>query len=197
MLKLPSSLRMVSSVFLPSGFLPSALLLSVLIVLLVSGCGGGQGRYSPTGVIVQSIEGVAGDDFEGASATGLGDDEIYETVGSDVTGEPLAQQKLYFEYNSSKLSNEYKAIVQAHAEYLVRATDVKVVLEGHADERGTREYNLALAEDRANTIANILKAWGVRVERIRTVSYGEERPAELDHDENAWYYNRRVEIIYQ
>jgi peptidoglycan-associated lipoprotein len=70
------------------------------------------------------------------------------------------------------------------------------VLEGHADERGTREYNLALAEDRAKSVANMMNALGVDAARIETISYGEERPVAFGHDEAAWKKNRRVEILY-
>ena len=71
-----------------------------------------------------------------------------------------------------------------------------VVLEGHADERGTREYNLALGERRANSVSEIFQAMGVAPDAIRTISYGEERPISMGQDESAWSLNRRVEILY-
>ena len=84
-----------------------------------------------------------------------------------------------------------------HANYLNSAPGVQIILEGHADERGTREYNLALGEDRAKSVGNVLQALGVSLNRIQTVSYGEERPVALGSDESSWSLNRRVEILYQ
>ena len=91
---------------------------------------------------------------------------------------------------------EGQAIAEAHAGYLRDNPGIRVVLEGHTDERGTREYNLALGENRARTVADVLMAMGVDVSRIENVSYGEENPVAEGHDESAWRLNRRVEIRY-
>ena len=102
----------------------------------------------------------------------------------------------YFEYDSSTLDPESQRVAEAHAVYLADNPGVNVVLEGHADERGTREYNLALGESRAKTVARLVEVLGVDGYRVQTVSYGEERPAALGSDESAWSLNRRVEILY-
>ncbi|MGR3914043.1 MAG: peptidoglycan-associated lipoprotein Pal [Gammaproteobacteria bacterium] len=109
----------------------------------------------------------------------------------------LAKRVIYFDYDSSLLSELGDAISRRHADYLSERIDAQVILEGHADERGTREYNLALAEDRAKTVSDVLQALGVDGARIHVVSYGEERPAALGHDETSWSQNRRVNIVYQ
>ena len=94
------------------------------------------------------------------------------------------------------LTPEGTRIVEAHAEYLENNRDMALVLEGHADERGTREYNLALGESRAKAVAEVFLGLGVSEDAIRIISYGEERPVDLGQSEDAWSLNRRVEILY-
>jgi peptidoglycan-associated lipoprotein len=101
----------------------------------------------------------------------------------------------YFDFDKSQLRVDVRAALDEHAAYLRNKTGM-VRLEGHADERGTREYNLALAERRARAIANYLSIQGVSASQIETISYGEEKPAALGHSEAAWSKNRRVELIY-
>jgi peptidoglycan-associated lipoprotein len=101
----------------------------------------------------------------------------------------------YFDFDKSELRVDVRAALDEHATYLRNKSGI-VRLEGHADERGTREYNLALAERRARAIANYLSIQGVPNSQIETISYGEEKPAALGHNEVAWSKNRRVELIY-
>jgi len=108
----------------------------------------------------------------------------------------LNQRRVHFAFDSSAIDDENRAIIEAHAKYLMANKNVKVVLEGHTDERGTREYNLALGERRAKAVERMMKVLGVSSDRIKTVSYGEEKPIAMGHDEAAWAQNRRVEIIY-
>ena len=95
------------------------------------------------------------------------------------------------------MKSEYRAIVAAHAYYAAANGSARVTLEGHADERGSREYNIALAERRAISVRQLMTLFGANSAQIRVVSYGEERPALDGHDETAWSDNRRVEIIYR
>ena len=175
-------------------------LIIIIVSIAVTACGGR--KAIDENVEVESVGGVAGDS-DSVSATGLSDDSTSGTGLSDggtaYSGDedPLSKRVIYFEYDSSILTLEGEAIVQAHAQYLISTPSVGVILEGHADERGTREYNLALGEDRARSVANILQALGVSSSRIQSVSYGEERPVALGSDESAWSLNRRVEILYQ
>jgi peptidoglycan-associated lipoprotein len=108
----------------------------------------------------------------------------------------LSQRRVHFTFDSSAIDDENRAIIEAHAAYLVANKNIKVVLEGNTDERGTREYNLALGERRAQAVERMMKVLGVSADRIKTVSYGEEKPIALGHDEASWAQNRRVEIIY-
>jgi len=107
----------------------------------------------------------------------------------------LAQRVIYFEFDSSVVHDEAMPVLRAHAQFLSK-NGTAVTLEGHADERGTREYNIALGERRADAVRRILMANGVGANQIKVVSYGEERPAVLGHDESAWSKNRRTEIVY-
>jgi len=103
---------------------------------------------------------------------------------------------IYFEYDSADITAESQAILEAHASNLIINPGIRLTLEGHADERGTREYNLALGERRAKSVSRVLQVLGVGEGTIQTVSYGEERPAALGHDDSAWGMNRRVELLY-
>lgn len=109
----------------------------------------------------------------------------------------LAKRVVHFNYDSSDLSNEDYQTLQGHAQYLVANANSKVALTGHTDERGTREYNMALGERRAKAVESFLVTSGVSANQLEAVSYGKEMPINAGHDENAWKENRRVEINYE
>jgi peptidoglycan-associated lipoprotein len=108
----------------------------------------------------------------------------------------LMKRVIYFDYDQDLLQPEYQAVVACHAKYLRDRPGAQMSLEGHADERGTREYNLGLGERRSNAVASAFSASGANAGRINAVSYGEERPLCLDTDDSCWSKNRRVEIVY-
>ncbi|QKT04313.1 peptidoglycan-associated lipoprotein Pal [Ectothiorhodospiraceae bacterium 2226] len=108
----------------------------------------------------------------------------------------LSERVIYFAFDSSELSEEQRAVLNAHARFLGDHPEVQVVLEGHTDERGSREYNLALGERRAKSVLQYLNLQGVNGAQLDAISFGEERPAVQGSDESAWQYNRRVEILY-
>jgi peptidoglycan-associated lipoprotein len=103
-------------------------------------------------------------------------------------------QTIYFDYDSSALKPDAKAKLERGADWLKRHPKVNVQIEGHCDERGTNEYNLALGERRALAARRYLISLGINTDRIFTISYGEERPAVEGHDESAWKFNRRGEF---
>jgi len=109
---------------------------------------------------------------------------------------PLYTKTIYFDYDVSELRSEYLDTLQAHAGYLSSNPGITVVLEGHCDERGSREYNVGLGERRANVIQQYLEAEGVDPSQITTLSYGEERPDDTGHSEAAWAMNRRAILVY-
>ncbi|MFG1497138.1 peptidoglycan-associated lipoprotein Pal [Saccharospirillum sp. HFRX-1] len=108
----------------------------------------------------------------------------------------LDQTIIYFDFDKSEIRTEFRTVLNAHAMNLVANPNMSIVLEGHADERGTREYNLALGERRAQAVADYLMLKGAAASQIDTVSYGEERPVALGSTEADYAENRRVEIVY-
>ncbi|MCX7101160.1 MAG: peptidoglycan-associated lipoprotein Pal [Methylobacter sp.] len=110
---------------------------------------------------------------------------------------PLSKSTIYFMLDSSQVQTDFVPVIAAHAQYLVAHPSQRVVMQGHGDERGTREYNIALGEQRAKSVANMMKVQGVTDGQLDVVSYGEEKPASFGHDEASWELNRRVELIYQ
>lgn len=102
-----------------------------------------------------------------------------------------AGDRVFFEYDSSELTDEARASLAKQAKWLEYHSRVRVTVEGHCDERGTREYNLALGERRANAVKSYLMALGVPVSRLSTISYGKERPAVVGNGESSWSQNRR------
>ena len=108
----------------------------------------------------------------------------------------LRQRVVYFDYDRADIRGEAQQILSCHAKYLVDRPSAAVTLEGHADERGSREYNLGLGERRGNAVGGALQANGGSAGQISVVSYGEERPTCQSSDESCWQQNRRVEIVY-
>jgi peptidoglycan-associated lipoprotein len=122
------------------------------------------------------------------------------SIGDDAqmgpTGELLSKRIVYFDFDRAEIRADSQSVVAAHAAYLAKNPNQKVRLEGHADERGSREYNIGLGERRGQTVRRALALQGVAETQLSTVSYGEERPAAAGSDEQAYAANRRVEIVY-
>ncbi|NIW86610.1 MAG: peptidoglycan-associated lipoprotein Pal [Gammaproteobacteria bacterium] len=142
-----------------------------------------QGDQGPGGAGGVTTGGMASSGFQGHPL--------------DDPNSPLSSQVIYFDFDKSEIKPEYRDIVEAHARYLANNPSATVTLEGHADERGTREYNIALGDRRAGAVQRLMSVLGASGQQVRTVSYGEERPAADGHGERAWSKNRRVEIIYR
>ncbi len=106
--------------------------------------------------------------------------------------EILGSQDIYFAYDQSTLDEKAKSVLAKKAEYLVRNTDIQVTVEGHCDERGSNEYNLALGERRAASVKKYLVTYGVKESMINTITFGEEKPVCTDHAESCWSKNRRA-----
>ena len=109
----------------------------------------------------------------------------------------LSKRSVYFDYDSFMVKNEYRSTVQAHAQYLRDNAAAKVLLQGNADERGSREYNLALGQKRADSVRSAMTLSGAKDSQIEAVSLGEEKPRATGHDEASWAENRRTDIRYQ
>jgi peptidoglycan-associated lipoprotein len=131
-----------------------------------------------------------GADGYGGNGRGAGGGEL------DDPSSPLAKRVIYFQYDSYEVAPEYQSVVSSHANYLASHPEQDVVLEGHADERGSPEYNIALGEQRAKAVLRMMQLQGVGNGQVRIVSFGEEKPSDGGHDESSWQQNRRVEISY-
>ncbi len=106
-------------------------------------------------------------------------------------------RSVYYSYDKSDITDQSRKVIEANAEYLRSHPNVKVVVEGNADERGSREYNVALGQRRADSVSKIMTLLGIGSDRIETVSYGKEKPKVIGHDESAWSQNRRSDIVYK
>ena len=179
-------------------------ILGVAALALMVGCTGAREQASgPPEVEDRPLPGA-----EAADVAGESDAEEMGTTGTladagGVEGSPLADVEgseltlvIYFDFDSNEVHPDDRVVVEAHAQRLAGAANMEVVLEGHADERGSREYNVALGEQRANGVRDMLRLLGVGDHQVRTVSYGEERPSAIGHEEESWSRNRRVEFAY-
>ena len=139
--------------------------------------------------------------FDGGGYESAGANAEYPNAGmgpefSDPSN-PLSKSTIYFMYDSSQVKQDFVPVIAAHAQYLLSHPNARLTLEGHADERGSPEYNIALGEQRAKSVARMMKVQGIAENQLELVSYGEEKPAAEGHDDASWQLNRRVELLYQ
>ncbi|MCP4992770.1 MAG: peptidoglycan-associated lipoprotein Pal [Gammaproteobacteria bacterium] len=168
------------------------------LALLFAGCsttGGDKGEVKDGAPVTDAGTSGTGTD-EGAQITGASE-------GSEWTGNPLdnpdsmlSVRVIYFDYDIADVREDFRDAVIAHGEYLATNPAVTVTIEGHADERGSREYNIGLGERRANAVTAMLMAQGVSQDQITTISYGEERPEAMGSNEDSWSQNRRAVFLY-
>lgn len=183
--------------------------IALLLFLVLAGCA--TAPQEPTETTTEEAgSGAETDDGTGAEADGMEDDEGARTLTAeecppdcvfnrDAIDDPsglLADRTIYFEFDSSAVQEKFMDTIRRHAAYLAQYSDVDVRLEGHTDERGSREYNVGLGARRADAVSRLLQAYGASNRQIETISYGEEVPAVEGHNEEAWAKNRRVEIVY-
>lgn len=171
----------------------------LLVALLAAGCSS-LDKKSASGSAAVEDRGISSgemSDIDAARSSGLADRSGAGGAAElNDPGSPLSVRVIYFDYDSSNIREDFQGVIEAHATYLAAHPERSVTLEGHADERGSREYNLALGERRALAVRRQLVLLGAAAGQIRTVSYGEERPVAEGHDEHSYSLNRRVEIVY-
>jgi peptidoglycan-associated lipoprotein len=177
-----------------SGMAENASMRRVVIVLVAAltfgACAGKPTKPAPSAP--ETSEGAQGAGAGAANAAAANPDD--EAMGPQAG--LLATRVVYFDFDSAEIKGAGTDVVAAHAKYLGAHLAIRVRLEGHTDERGSREYNIGLGERRAQSVRRALLLQGATDAQISTVSYGEERPAAPGHDEAAWAKNRRVEIVY-
>ncbi len=177
----------------------------LVLALTVSACGE---RIKPD--VETAGDNAATENASGATAGGLNDGSgiggtaleggklvSYEKNAINDPNNVLSEKIVYFAFDSNDVSDDYVELVKHHGKYLSFNPAASVRLEGHADERGTREYNVALAERRAQAVKQLMLYEGAGNDQITVISYGEEKPVAFGHDDESMSLNRRVEIVYQ
>ena len=175
------------------------LLLGVLILGMVAACSSTPKKEE--GAAVEDRKPGAGESVE---RPGVKPAETKPLTEKPFAGSPLkdpnnilSKRSVYFDFDSNLVKDEYKPIVSAHARYLQQNSGASMRIEGNTDERGSREYNLALGQRRADAVRQTMQLLGARGSQIETVSFGEEKPRDTGHDEAAWAENRRADIVYK
>lgn len=166
-------------------------LMIALLAVSVSACSSkdDQAMMDESGMVMDGTQqgGAPMDGVSGAQVAPGTQEDLAQNVGD----------RVFFGYDRYDLSDEARGVLEKQAAWLQQYANLSITIEGHADERGTREYNLALGERRANSVKNYLVALGVSPSRVNTISYGKERPAVLGSDESAWAQNRRGVTVVQ
>lgn len=169
--------------------------LSLMMTALLAACsstpktdGSGQTQAPVTNGTV--ISGSGGDGTSGNDLAQKGYNPLTDP------NNPLSQRRVYFDYDSFVVKQDFTPLVETHSKYLLDNKSARVIVQGHTDNRGTAEYNLALGQKRADAVKKLMNAYGVQDAQIETVSFGEEKPLEQGDTEEAWERNRRAEIVY-
>jgi len=143
-----------------------------------------------------TTSGIGGTGVGGTTASG-------SAVGTGAGGSPLrdpanilSKRSVYFDYDSFVVKDEFRPLVEAHARYLVANRGTRMIIQGNTDERGSREYNIALGQKRADAVKRTMTLLGAQEAQIESVSFGKEKPKNPGHDESAWAENRRADIVY-
>ena len=158
-----------------------AIFTTLMVALLAVGCSSNKPKN--------------GQDGAGADANGLNNGLSLELNGDSDSNKAGGLKTVFFAFDSSVLDSSAKEAMNSNAEFLKANSKVDIQVEGHCDERGGRQYNLALGERRAKSVLEYLVAMGVESKRISTISYGNERPVSEGHDESAWSKNRRANFV--
>ena len=169
-----------------------ALLIMSSALLLLGACAGQQTEQAPqqSSTAPQGAAQAPGAQTQGVAPSSMGMNPLHDPNSI------LAKRSVYYEFDKSDIKSEFRPLIEAHAGYLRDHAAATVRIEGNCDERGSREYNLALGQRRADSVAKAFGLLGVQGQRIETTSWGEEKPKAAGHDEAAWAQNRRSDIIY-
>ncbi|MDO9064698.1 MAG: peptidoglycan-associated lipoprotein Pal [Sulfuricella sp.] len=166
-------------------------LLSTVLVGLLAGCAGQGVKEQPKAAVEDRSAAQAGADAKPAGQ---------QPVTANPLKDPnniLSKRSVYYDYDKSDVKAEYKPMVEAHSKYLAGNKDAKIAVQGNCDERGSREYNIALGNRRADSVRKMMNVFGASDGQIEVVSFGEEKPRAACHDESCWKENRRSDIVYQ
>jgi peptidoglycan-associated lipoprotein len=165
-------------------------LFSALVVGLLAGCAGQDVKEQSKAAVEDRTATQAGADTKGAGQ---------QSVSANPLTDPnniLSKRSVYFDLDKYDVKAEYKPMVEAHAKYLTGNKGAKVAVQGNTDERGSREYNIALGNNRANNVRKMMNVFGAPDSQIEVISFGEDKPRAACHDESCWKENRRADIVY-
>ncbi len=193
----------------PTPAVRRAVLVLLAVALVGVGCAPGRsivrgnwpdGRIeAPARPAVRTPPRPPAKEAEPAPPVGPREEWLPAEAGSDASASDLNRRgvlrPIYYDFDSDRIRDDQVAVLEANAAWLRENPGARIVVEGHCDERGTREYNLALGERRARAARDFLVSLGIEPDRIETVSYGEELPVDPGHDEAAWAKNRRAEFV--
>jgi len=169
-----------------------ALLIVSSAFLLLGACASQQTEQAPQASPAPqgTAQEAPGSQTQGVAPSSMGMSPLHDPKSI------LAKRSVYYDFDKSDIKSEFRPLIEAHAGYLREHAAATVRIEGNCDERGSREYNLALGQRRADSVAKAFGLLGVPGQRIETTSWGEEKPRAAGHDEAAWSQNRRSDIIY-
>ena len=177
-------------------------LLVAIIAAALAGCSTTPTTEAPVedrGTAGATAPGAGGAQTGGAQSGGVTGSQLGGAQGAAALRDPnsiLSKRSIYFDFDSFVVKDEFKPLVEAHARYLQQNANARMTIQGNTDERGSREYNIALGQKRADAVKRMMLLLGARDNQIETVSFGEERPKNPGHDESAWAENRRDDIVY-
>jgi peptidoglycan-associated lipoprotein len=181
-------------------------IMAAFVLAALAGCASTADDTTPTDdkAATATTPAAGGATTSGASTSGVPGGSVSGTstsggIPASALKDPnniLSKRGIYFDYDQFVVKDEYRAIVEAHAKYLQANRGARAILQGNTDERGTREYNIALGQKRADAVKNMMLLLGATEVQIETVSFGKEKPRREGHDEASWAENRRVDIVH-
>jgi peptidoglycan-associated lipoprotein len=182
------------------------LLMAALVAVVLAGCSSTPTTEEGAPIEDKSATAgagatTAGTGTAGASTAGVSGTTVPGGTGSGASAlrDPsniLSKRSIYFDFDSFVVRDEFRPVVDAHAKYLAGNRSARLTIQGNTDERGSREYNIALAQRRADAVKRMMTLQGVQDAQIETVSFGKEKPKNPGHDEGAWAENRRADLLY-
>ena len=165
---------------------------ALVVAAGLSGCA--STNESPQGATTASAASSDGQQSSSLSSPGRAQPGNPAQGMSAPRSDSSAKRSVYYEFDGYDVKPEYRGLVEEHAKYLRQNPQARITIEGNADERGSREYNVALGQRRAESVVRMMVVFGVRPEQIEAVSFGKERPRAAGHDEAAWAENRRADF---
>ena len=182
-------------------------LFGAFLIALLAGCSSNPQQSAPVEDRNPAATTPGAGTGSGATTGGVNGGGVTGTVpgggagaGANPLRDPaniLSRRSVYFDYDSDAVKDEFRGMIEAHARYLQAHPTTRITIQGNTDERGSREYNIALGQRRADAVRQLMRVLGAQDQQIETVSFGKEKPRNPGHDEAAWAENRRADIVYQ